>query len=150
MTVAVNFLTVTNSIAALSISGVTVKDSDEINATLQRQPSVLMPRPQGFITDIDFIPAALGRGDTASADLYYTLHYTYYYQPLGSTLSFEKYATMLDNIATILEAIISNDAITGAIHLDQPQVSNVGPVTDATGSGYFGCEISLRIRQFIN
>lgn len=146
MTVAIGFLTLTNSIAALSISGVTVKDADEINVNNLRNPSTLYPRPRDFITDIAVSPDELSK---QKLTMRYTMHYEYYYLPIGSTLSFEKYNTLLTNIAAILSSILNNHIISGAMDTELPAVENIGVIVDPAGNSFFGCAISLRVMQFL-
>lgn len=150
MTVSINFVTVADAIAGLTITGVTVKDIDQVDASNVRLTSILAPRPLNYITDISAIADSLGAGGNRQMTLLYTLHYTYYYLPIGSTLSFEKYNTLIANVATILAALITNDVISGALYTENISVDSLGLVTDPRGDNYFGCEFSLQIAQFIN
>jgi len=56
MTATVDFLTVTNSVAALTFTGsvgtIIVQDVDEISDTVGLDTKVLAPMPSGFISDI--------------------------------------------------------------------------------------------------
>ena len=69
-----DFTTVTNSIAALTITGVTIKDSDEIPDAVTMSTPVLMPDTNGFVTNV-----SLERSEMTGQwnNLYYTLNYRY-------------------------------------------------------------------------
>ena len=55
MTIALHPLTVSASIAALSISGVTIKDVDEIPDSAAMLCPLIVPRPNDFITNIQAV-----------------------------------------------------------------------------------------------
>ena len=147
MTYAINFTTVTNSIAALSISGVTVKDVDEITSSRMGQGAILAPRPDGFVTDISFTPDEMTK---QKLTLKYTLNYVYYHCPIGSTLNFADYSNLIGKLALILAAMIEDHTLTGAVDTEAPSVGDIGPVLDPAGNAFHGCTISLTISQFIN
>lgn len=150
MTVAVNFSTVTNSIAALSISGVTVKDIDEITSSRMGQKAIFAPRPENFVTGLSVTAETFGSGATRTATLAYTLNYVYYHCPLPSTLNFADYANVITNVAAILVALITNDTLTGAADVGVGGVSDLGAVSDPAGNMFFGCVISIRVEEYIN
>ena len=147
MTYAVNFATVTNSIAALSISGVTVKDSDQITASRLGQSAILAPRPDRFVTNLTIEPDELSK---QKLTVRYTLNYVYYHCPIGSTLNFADYANILTNLSAIIAALLENHNITGAVDTENPAISDIGPVLDPAGNVYHGCVISITIVQFVN
>jgi hypothetical protein len=152
MTVTINFATVADSISKLSISGVTVKDLDEITASRLGQAALLAPIPDGFVTNIRFIDdAQTGGGLVRPMRLMYTLNYRYFHCQIGNILNFNAYSSMIINIVAILAALVNNDVnLSGAIQTELPRVSNIGPVLDPDGNAYHGCDISLDVMQFIN
>jgi len=148
MSTTVDFTTVTNSIAALNISGVTVKDVDEVTDTTKMSPATLAPRPEDFVTGISLVPAELSQQDN---DLTYTLHYRYYHcqivRGLGGMLA--SYSGLITKAAAILLAFSNDATLTGATNNTAPQIENIGPVNDPAGNVYLGFEISIQILQFL-
>ena len=150
MTVAVSISTVADAIAGLSISGVTVKDIDQISVSRAVGAATLAPRPDRFVTDLSVEAETFGSGATRSATLRYTLNYVYYHCLVGSTLDFGSYSAMITNISAVLVALITNDDVTGATDNTMPTISDIGPVSDPVGNVYHGCTVSLQIVQYIN
>ena len=68
----VKIATVATSIAALSVSGVTLKDTDEIpEEVFSRHCPVLFPDPDDFITNLRIEPQSLGVGTIRKIDVFY-------------------------------------------------------------------------------
>lgn len=148
MSATVNFTTVTNAIEALSISGVTILDVDEIPDTMGLDNHVLAPMPAGFISDIELTR------DEQSAQwltLKYTLHYRYYHVRIQGGIGglFAAYSGLITNCAAILLAFGNDATLSGAVDNQEPQITDIGPVSDPAGNAYHGFDISLRITQFL-
>jgi len=148
----VDFLTVTNSIAALTFTGssgtISVKDTDEIPDTIGLDTHILAPMPAGFITGIELIRDEL----TAQLlTLKYTLTYRYYHCKIGGGMGglFGTYAGLITNAAAILLAFSKHATLVGALDNDIPQIIDIGAVSDPSGNGYHGFDITLRITQFL-
>jgi hypothetical protein len=148
MTVNVNFVAVADAIANLSISGVTLRDIDQITSSVAVAPATLAPKPGGYITNFKVSTESLGTGGAQRMTITYTLNYTYYHCQIGSVLDFGSYSAMITKIAAILVALLTNDTVTGALDQD-PTVSDIGPVLDPAGNQYHGCVFSLGITQFV-
>lgn len=152
MSITVDFLTVTNSIAALTFTGsdgtITVKDTDEIPDTIGLDYRVLAPMPEGFITNVELIRDEL---TGQKLTLKYTLTYRYYHCLIAGALGglFSTYAGLITNAAAVLLAFSNDATLTGALDNDMPQISGIGPVSDPAGKGYHGFDVSLRITQFL-
>ena len=145
MTTTINFTTVTDSIAALSISGVTVKDSDQIPQAIGAGYKVLCPRPDNFITGLSITPDEVSK---QLLRLRYTLNYQYFHSRIGAKL-FDSYSAMLGKLALILVAFANDATLSGAIDNGAPSVGRLGPTMDAAGNKYHGCELSMQITQFL-
>lgn len=150
MTISVSLATVADSISKLTISGVTVKDMDEITSSYLAGPATFSPRPDNFVSDLSVTPSSLGSGGTKQVDIKYTLNYVYYHCALGSVLNFSMYSAMVTNIAAILVALITNDVVSGAVDLTVTGLSNIGPVVDPAGNAFHGCNISVQITELVN
>ena len=149
MSATFDLTTVTNSIAALSITGVTVKDSDEITDSLGMSgTALLVPRPDNFLTGLSIV-----RGELSGQNLTvrYTLNYQYFHCVIGGGLGgiFSVYQGMLTNIGKIIVAFSNDATLTGAIDNGYPNFGRLGPIQDASGNKYHGCEVSIPITQFL-
>ena len=151
MTIDCKLNTVTASIAALSISGVKIRNIDSVPESAAMLCPVLFPRPNEFVTDIEFTRESQGGGGTALMNFSYTLNYVYCHAPIGSGLGglFSVYSALITKIILILEKMFASDNLSGAIDLQVISVSNVGPVADPAGNQYHGVEIGLRVLEFI-
>lgn len=145
MTVALNPVTVANSIAALSISGVTLKSVGAIPDTGEMVTPILFPQPNGFITDIKVVNQSFGSNTTAALDFNYTLHYVFLFAEAGSGLSqLDPYSPLIQKLELIWETIITNDAVTGLIDVRLEGVEGLGVIDDPSGNQFWGALFSLR------
>jgi hypothetical protein len=146
MSATVNFSTVTNSIAALSIAGIGILDTDQIPDTIGLDTHVLAPVPNGFISDV-----AVTRDELSGQllRLGYTLRYRYYHCVIGTNSLFAAYAAVIDAAAAILLAFANDATLAGALDNDGPSIENIGPVADPTGKGYHGFDVVIHITQFL-
>jgi hypothetical protein len=150
VTTTIDFATVTNSISHLSISGVAVKDINELSDALGTLAGggILSPIPDNFITGYRAVPV-----DTSyqQQNVYYTLNFRYYHCPIGGGMNglFSAYAGLIANLALILKAFCSSVTLSGAMTNGAPQVLRVGPVQDAAGNQYHGADIAINIMQFL-
>ncbi len=148
MTVTSAFSTIANSIAALSVSGVTIKDIDEIPQSAALLCPVLIPQPNDFVTDFEASFQSLGSNGTAKIDLTYTLNYVYLHCEAGSGISaFDIYSGLITNLSAILVAVLSNDAITGLVDM-KPRIGSIGVIEDPSGNRYWGVMLSLSILEY--
>lgn len=149
MTVTVNLVTVADSIANLSISGVNVKDIDQIPESALPVLPVLFPLPNGFITDVNWTRLTLGDAE-AQMNLEYVLHYRYLHAVVGSGGGLlAVYSDMITNIAAILKKIFENSTLLGAVDITLESVSDIGALPDPAGqTQYHGVNIALRVLEF--
>jgi len=148
MTVSSAFATITNSIAALSISGVTIKDIDEIPQNASMLTPLLIPQPNDFVTNFEAAFQSFGSNGTAKIDLNYSLNYVYLHAEVGSGIStFDIYSGLITKLSAILVAILSNDAITGLIDI-KPRIGNIGIIEDPSGKQFWGVLFSLPILEY--
>lgn len=149
MTIALSPKQVADSIAQLSISGVTINSIDAIPQSGQMITPILFPQPGGFITDIDVQRQSFGTGSIAATDFMYTLHYVFLFTELGSGLSqLDPYSPLIEKMELIWETIIANDAVTGLVDMELSGVEGLGEVEDPSGNKYWGCIFSLRCLEF--
>lgn len=144
--------TVADSISKLTVSGVILKDIDEIPSSVaDRDTPMIIPRPDGFISNFRFQRDSFGAGGDAKITVRYTLLYRLLAAKVGSGRGlFDVYDTMITKTGLFLDAIIANDAITGAVDIIAAGVENVGGVGDPAGNIFHGCDISIDVMEFVN
>lgn len=145
-------VTVADSISKLSVSGVTIKDVDQIpNEVTQYDLPVMFPEPLNFVTDFEVIRDSFGIDSIAKKTARYTLNYTFCHSLVGSgRLLSDVYDDMVTKALLILDAIVANSTVTGAIDIEPLDVASFGVVLDPAGNSFHGCQISVRVMEFIN
>lgn len=148
MSATINFTTVTNAIEGLTITGVTIKDSDNMTDSVKLSTPTLSPFPAGFVTDI-----RLSRlEETGQLNLLeYTLNYRYYHCPIEMALGglHATYGGFITKLAAILLAFASDATLSGALDNQGVQITGIGAIEDPARNVYLGCGISIRISQFL-
>lgn len=142
--------TICESISDLNIAGVKIRGLDEIpEAVEQRQPTIF-PKPDGFVTDFTVERNSFG-GASEKETVHYTLNYRLCHTPLGSERGlFVSYPAMVECAFAFLDAIIGLGVLTGAVDILPADAVNFGPVSDPAGNMFHGCDIQLRVMEFVN
>jgi hypothetical protein len=148
MTTDIQFTTVTDAIAALTISGVVIKDSDQITDSMGLGYAVLSPIPDNFITGVKVDSVEVTK---SKLNFSYDLHYRYYHAAITGGMGglFAMYSGMLTNLGAILAAFSKSTVLRGAMDNGAPTLSHIGPVVDAAGNSYHGCDVTIHIMQFL-
>jgi len=148
MTVSLKLANVADAIAAISISGVTVKDKDQIVGNWEAVQNVLYPNPNGWITGFKIEYATVMQGTTAPMDIYYTLNYRFLSVQVGDISTFPaSYSALVDKLILIINAIIATPApYAGNVEMTITDVA-IGPRTDPAGNNYFGADFSVNIME---
>ena len=147
---ALEIATVTNSIAALDVLGVTLKDVDEIPTAAKGLGPIIIPGGN-FITDFVVERMSFGGGSTAKMNVSYTLTYRLLFAPVGAGRGFKGVIdVMVDKLALFLDAVLAIDTFGGGIDIEIVGVTNFGVVGDPADDDYFGCDIALRVLEFVN
>lgn len=148
MSIAVNLKTVASSIAGLTFSGINTRDIDEIPDSALMLTPLLIPRPNEFVTDIKPEAKSFGFNGTQKLDLGYTLNYVYLHAEIGSGIgAFEIYNGLMTNLVTILEKILNNDVVTGAVDMQLEKIGGIGTIDDPAGNQYWGVMFSFRVLE---
>lgn len=148
MTIALNPVTVAASIAGLSISGVTIKDIDEIPESASMLCPLIIPATD-FITNTRPVNQSFGSNGTPKIDFTYTLNYLFLYADAGSGINaFAPYSGIMSKLELILETILANDAINGLVDMKLESVSNVGVIQDPAGNQFWGLSFSLACLEY--
>jgi hypothetical protein len=142
--------TVANSIAALSVSGVTIKDVDEIPSEVDTRSSMIIPLPN-YATDWTFSRDSFGAG-SALQTVSYTLNYRLCYKLAGTgrVVTIEHYDGIIDKAALFLDAVMAIDTLTGAVDIVPYGITNMGIVNDPAEIEWLGCDLAVRVTEFVN
>jgi hypothetical protein len=144
---------VATSIAAVSISGVTVKDLTGIKDELfNRDCPVLMPSPADFITGLSIERESYGADSVAFKYVRYTFNYEFFYCEAGTGRGiYDHFQALVTAWGTVLDAFIANSTISNSAVIDAyPTAADIGIVTDPTGKEFFGFRFALGILEWVN
>lgn len=150
---ALNGAGITSAIAALSISGVTIKDVASIPQNVyDRDCPLLFPQPGSWMEGGQALSennTTFGTPSTRYWTSSHKLNYVYLHSEIGSGRGVaDVYTDAVANVEAILTALITLD-VSG---VDVESVSNgsIGNITAPSGKRFTGCEISVSVRQRIN
>jgi hypothetical protein len=143
--------TVADAIAALTITGVTVKDIDQIPASATVRDVFLFPKPDGFVTGLTVTPQSQGyTAIGAKFDVEYVLTYTLATGEFGSgrasTIDF--YAAMVGHVVKVINAITDINTLAGAVEISVSGVESFGSVLDPAGNPHPGTNIAFSVKEF--
>jgi hypothetical protein len=147
MTYNANFVTLATAIKGLTITGIPIRDITEIPSSGMLQCPVLIPKPDGYISNLLVTRDTYGTGGTEKLTLTYDLTYRLLYAPIGMNLDFGTYDNFISAIASILVVLETNDVLSGAVDIRVNTVSGIGPVNDPAGNVYHGCDFVLSVTQ---
>lgn len=149
MTIDVQIEGVVSDITSMNVAGVNIKGVEDIQENAEATLPLFQPRPDGFITDMEFERVSFGSDGTAKMNLTYTLNYRYLHSKIGSGGGLlSTYGGLVKKLALILEKIFAYDAETDAVDVTLQSISDIGPLPDPAGNQYHGVDISLRVLEF--
>jgi len=154
MTTAINFVTVADSISKLTVTGVKIKDADGIPVSAETLTPIMFPSPgqPDFITNFHevVVERSFGIQGNEASTWEYTLNYRYLHCQIGAALGglTAIYAGVIANITAISDEIMNNDTLTGAADVRLETIPSIGPVIDAGGKYYYGCELAILVREY--
>ncbi|MFA6204343.1 MAG: hypothetical protein WC710_14290 [Gallionella sp.] len=146
--------TVTNSIAALSVTGLTIKDVDEIPARVYgRECPILYPEPLEFVTAFEAEKMTFSRGVTVKWRMRYNLTYTLMYAAIGSGRGLEKFAETIAMACLFFDVLMESHPITGAALVVPVSIGVPGIMYDVTGPGapnaetFYGTRLTIQVQE---
>lgn len=150
---ALNAAAISAAIASLTVSGVTIKDVDEIpQSVLDRDCPILFPIPGAWLDGGDAVSedeSTFGPAGSRYWETHTTLRYVYLRTQIGTGRSInEHYAGAVTDIEAIITAVTAVDVDT--MDLESITHNPIGTVPDPTGKKFVGCNFSFRFRQRIN
>lgn len=148
MTVSLNLANVAGAISNISVSGVTVKNKDEVAGSWTSKPNVLFPNPENWVTGFSMTWDALLQSAEAPMTISYTLNYRFLGVAVGDISAMPvSYSALVDKLILIINAIISTPApYSGRIEMKIGDVS-IGPKIDPAGNNYYGADFSVSISE---
>ena len=146
----ISTVTVADSISKLTVSGVTIKDLDEIqDKVLARDCPLVLPAPD-FMQVAEATRESVGTGAAAKWNFNYTLNYRLFYKPVGSERGLRDiYPTLVAKVLLFVEAVIA-DELTGAVDVTFGGITGFGVVPDPSENLFWGCDIQINVLEFIN
>lgn len=137
------------SIAALTVSGLTLKALGAMQDAVDLRAGPLLMAAPAFMTDFEIRVDSFGSA-AAKKTIFYTLNYRLYYLPIGAARGlYEVYPGLTTTIFAFWVAIANNDALTGTIDLTPlAPASDNWTVKDPADNDFFGCDLPLRVKDF--
>ena len=144
--------TICDSISNLSVSGLTIKDLNEIpEAITGRDCPVIYPKPDGFVTNFEMVRDSFGGGPTAKMTVTYDLTYRLLGAPIGAGRGlFDSYSLMVEKVYAFIDAVLAVDTMDGLIDIVPADATAFGPVTDPAGGMFHGADVILHVMEFVN
>lgn len=153
MTFSLYITSITAAIANMSVTGVTIKDKDEIFIAANGLANTLIPNPNadGFITNFDIQYDSLLQGAEAPSTVSYTLNYRFLGVTIGDAASWSKaYSDIVDKLVLIVNAIVALPGpFSGRIEMKLSDVS-IGAKEDPSGNLFHGADFALAITEMQN
>lgn len=151
MTTAIYLANIMDAISQLSISGITIKDKDQLSASWISLPNVLYPHPDNLIENFGLEYQSLVQDASGPVNVTYTLNYRYLDVAVGDLAVFPvSFSDLIDKAITIANAMIAVRApYSGRVLMTLGGIS-VGPREDPVGNQYFGADIALNILELQN
>jgi hypothetical protein len=145
---------IATGIAALTITGVTVKDITAIPQQVQpRDCPVLFPSPDGWLTGSNGEPAdgpaTFGSASSRMWIFNRTLQYVYLHSTAGSGRGlYETIPALSDKADAIQQAILLLDL--SQVDVQSVNISAFGVLTDPTGGNFYGFLVTIQLREKVN
>lgn len=141
-------------IAALSVSGLTIRDLDavpeEVSPRVGEIP-VLYPDPVNFIELTHEVRDTLDTDAQAFKRVFYTLHYMYLFAPLGSERGWYKLAQpAILLLYQLFDVVLLNQKVLTIVNIE-PNHGKFGPQVDPADSrDFIGCPVTFQVEEWVN
>lgn len=143
-------VTVWDSITAISVSGLVVKDLNEVTEVWEIRTPTLYPN---ITAPLDLqSPRRMSFGTVAGGakkDVQYTLNYIFAYAPVGSTRGVKDImSSMFSMLALIFNAVTESDALSGTIDIT-PRISGSSTIVqDPSGNSFYGLQLAFDVLEY--
>lgn len=145
---------IATGIAALSVTGVTIKDVDEIPERVQgRDCPILFPSPDGWLLggngEPSDGPTTFGTASTRMWTFNRAYRYIFLYEQTGATRGLKDVISgMAADVDLIMEAVAEMDL--ADVDVQNITVSEFGVIEAPGGNAFFGCMLDFTFRERIN
>ena len=141
-------LTVAETIAAIEVDGLLIRDVDDIPAEVGLRQSLLIPHPN-YVSDFVMERAAYD----VLIDVTYTLNYRLCYQAVGAerAMTITVWGGLASMVSQIWDAFLS----IGVFNTDHNEIveviplapSNMGIVNDPSDRAFYGCDLAFQVKE---
>ena len=143
--------TIANSITRITVTGLTIKDIDEIpQGLLNRDCPALIPNPDNYVNNFSVQVDSFGTGSQRKMTITYQLNYMLLYSEVGTgrTTTLEMYSGMLAKACAFLDAFYALDNLTGAVDFD----AELGDpaIREINQKNFHSIDIRLVVKEFVN
>ena len=142
---------VADAISQISVSGVTIKDKDQLAGSWVSLPNVFYPNPDNWITGFVIQFDSVMQGATAPMTYKYTLNYRFLGVQVGDMAVFPvSYSALVDKVIAIVNALQAIQApYSGKVQMIVGDLQ-LGPKDDPSGNQFFGADFALQIEELQN
>lgn len=145
----IKIITVLDSISALSVSGVTVKDVNEVDEAWQVRGAVLYPLIDNLMSFSRPTRQSFGVGSAKRLDINYVLNYRLLYAPVGSGRGVKDiFSGLMTTVAATLDALNVLDAPSGSVDIEASINEGRPVVKDPAGNDFWGCDFTINVLEF--
>jgi len=143
--------TIADSISGLVVTGVTMLDLDQIPEAVDPRRPTFYPWPDGWVSGLEVERNSTGSLGTAKMTVHYVLHYRFCYAPIGSGRGLnDVYPDMVAKAVLLLNKVLDNDIFSGLVDFELAEALAFGVVEDPAGNKFYGCDLALRVMEFVN
>ena len=147
MTLAIT--TVCESIAALTITGVKIRDLSNVPPSAMRLTPILFPDPANPISNFVVERMSYGGGSSYLLDADYDLNYIFLYCESGSGRTGLDYLEdRMLKVQAIYDAILLIDTFEGGVDISPTSNVQFTSMTDPGGKEYLGCVMTFHVKEF--
>jgi hypothetical protein len=146
--------TISAGIAAMTVSGVTIKDIDEIpEAVMVRDCPVLFPSFDTWMGGANGEPAegptTFGTASTRYWIFNRIYRYIFLYAPVGSGRGLrDHFAGMVEKADAVIEALCELDI--DGVDVQNVTLGEFGVITDPSANNFYGFTLAITFRERIN
>jgi hypothetical protein len=146
--------TIATAVAALSISGVTVKDVTAIpESVVARDCPILFPSPDGWVLggngEPDNGPTTFGTASTRLWTFNRTYRYVYLHEQVGATRGLKDVISSMAGKADLILAGFTTLDISD-VDVQRVAIGEFGVLEAPDGKAFFGCTIDATFRERLN
>lgn len=153
MTATLYLSNIADAISSIIVSGVTVKDVDQLSMNWQGQANILYPNPNppGFVSNFSMVFDSILQGAESAMTIRYALNYRFLGTAIGDAGTFtQAYAGVVSKLVLIVNAILATPApYDGRVEMVLGAV-DIGAKTDPAGNQFHGADFSLLITEMQN